>query len=69
MQVNSYHHQAVKNLSEKLTLCAVSEDGIMEGAYLADKKFVLAVQWHPEYSYNLVESKKIFKAFVNSCKE
>lgn len=69
LQVNSYHHQAVKNLSEKLTLCAVSEDGITEGAYLADKKFVLAVQWHPEYSYNLEESKKIFKAFVNSCKE
>lgn len=60
LQVNSYHHQAIKTLSEKLTLCAVSEDGITEGAYLANKKFVLGVQWHPEYSYNLAESKKYF---------
>lgn len=41
---------------------AVSEDG------LTDKRFVWAVQWHPEFSFRVNEdSRKIFKAFVGAC--
>ncbi|MGN1318782.1 MAG: gamma-glutamyl-gamma-aminobutyrate hydrolase family protein [Lachnospirales bacterium] len=65
--VNSYHHQAVKDISEKLKPCAVSEDGVVEGLYMPNKKFVLGVQWHPEFSYKTDEnSLKIIKAFVLS---
>ena len=65
--VNSYHHQAIKDLSEKLEIAAVSEDGIIEGVYMPGKKFVLATQWHPELSYLKDEnSMKIFNAFVNA---
>ena len=65
--VNSYHHQAIKDLSEKLKIAAVSEDGIIEGVYMPDKKFVLATQWHPELSYiSDKNSMKIFEAFVNA---
>ena len=65
--VNSYHHQAIKDLSEKLEIAAVSEDGIIEGVYMPDKKFVLAMQWHPELSYQVDEnSMKIFDIFVNA---
>ena len=65
--VNSYHHQAIKDLSEKLKIAAVSEDGIIEGVYMPGKKFVLATQWHPELSYLKDEnSMKIFNAFVNA---
>ena len=63
--VNSYHHQAVKALSDKLRPAAYSEDGLVEAAYMPDKRFVLAVQWHPEFSFRTdADSKKLLAAFV-----
>lgn len=68
--VNSYHHQAVKTLAPSLSVAARSEDGLIEAAYMPDKKFVLAVQWHPEFSYKSDEnSKNIFCSFVNAAKK
>lgn len=48
--VNSRHHQAVKRLGEGLRAVAWAEDGVIEGAELAngDRSWLLAVQWHPE---------------------
>ena len=63
--VNSYHHQAIKVLAPGLAEMARSEDGLVEAAYLPDKSFVWAVQWHPEFSFRTDEnSRKIFSAFV-----
>ena len=68
--VNSYHHQAVKTLAPTLSEAARAEDGIIEAAYIPDKKFVLAVQWHPEFSYKSDEnSKNIFRACVDAAKK
>lgn len=69
LKVNSYHHQAVCTLAPALTEAARSEDGLIEAVYMKDKRFVLAVQWHPEFSFRTDEnSKKIFSAFVAACK-
>ena len=43
--VNSFHHQAVKELGTGFTATAFSEDGLIEGI---EKENVTAVQWHPE---------------------
>lgn len=65
--VNSYHHQAVKVLSKDLKAMAFSEDGLVEAVYMPNKKFVWALQWHPEFSYKTDEkSRKIFEKFVGS---
>ena len=65
--VNSYHHQAVKTLAPALSEMARSEDDIVEAVYLPDRKFVWAVQWHPELSFRSDEnSRKIFSAFVRA---
>lgn len=67
--VNSYHHQAVKSLAPALTLSAVSEDGLAEGAYLNGARFIHSVQWHPELDYMANEhSRALFAAFVSACK-
>jgi putative glutamine amidotransferase len=48
-QVNSRHHQAVKKLARNLRVSAVdAQDGIIEALEHPEKRFVLAVQWHPE---------------------
>ena len=67
--VNSYHHQAIKNLAFNLKPMAVSKDGLIEGVYLEDKKFVWGLQWHPEFNYEKEETSiKIIKEFINKCK-
>lgn len=56
-------------LSDKLTAVAVAEDGLVESAVMPNRSFVLAVQWHPEYSYKVDDySQKLFAAFVNAAK-
>jgi len=57
--VNSYHHQAVKLLSPFFRQTAVSEDGITEGIYMPGKKFILGIQWHPEFSYKTDENSRL----------
>ena len=49
---------------------AVSEDGLVEAVELPEKRFVWAVQWHPEFSYRVDDnSKLIFREFVKHCQE
>ncbi len=67
IQVNSYHHQAVKEISPALKPMALSEDGLTEGLYMPDHRFLWAIQWHPEFSYkNDDNSMKIFEAFIKA---
>ena len=48
LRVNSYHHQAVKELGLGLAITARSDDGLVEGIEALDPPWVVAVQWHPE---------------------
>lgn len=69
MPVNSYHHQGIKKLSEQLKSAAKSEDGLTEAVYMPGKRFVWAVQWHPEFIYRADDnSLRLFIGFVNSCR-
>ena len=68
-EVNSYHHQAIKELSHEVTKMAVSEDGLIKAIEVRNQKFAIAVQWHPEFSYESNEdSIKLITAFVDECK-
>ncbi len=66
LEVNTLHHQAIKDLANGLTPMAVAPDGIIEAVRMTGKRFVWAVQWHPEYMFTTDKnSMKIFKYFVN----
>lgn len=57
--VNSVHHQGVKKLGENLTpLAYCPDDKIIESFRHNNMKenFVLAVQWHPEFSHTLKDT-------------
>lgn len=45
IQVNSFHHQNVKDIAPSLKMSAMSEDGLIEGL---ENHLIIAVQWHPE---------------------
>ncbi len=69
IEVNSYHHQAIKDLSPKVEKMAVSEDGLVEAIAVKNHRFAIGVQWHPEFSYTKSqENAKIINAFVKECK-
>lgn len=54
--VNSLHHQGVKELGDGLVVSAESPDGIIEGIEIPNHRFAVGVQWHPEELVSTVES-------------
>lgn len=66
-EVNSSHHQAVKNIGRGLIPFAYSEDGIVEGIYLEGYAFLLGVQWHPERMEDEL-SHVLFNSFIEECR-
>ena len=68
MDVNSYHHQAVKDLAPGLKPMALSkEDHLVESFYHPERRFTVGIQWHPELAYkdNPIHE-VIFKALVEA---
>ena len=63
LRVNSFHHQAVKDVGDKLTPTAWAEDGIIEALEYVGKRFIMGIQWHPE---RMLESEmiKLFQALI-----
>ncbi len=48
LAVNSFHHQAVKEVPAGFRVTAVAPDGIIEGMESTAFRPILGVQWHPE---------------------
>lgn len=69
INVNSHHHQSVKDLGKNLRISAQAKDAVVECIEdNREDRFVLGVQWHPELSWKFDElSKGILKAFVEVC--
>jgi putative glutamine amidotransferase len=67
IDVNSLHHQAIKNLGDDLIVSAMSPDGIIEAVEFKDKsRFVLGVQWHPEMIFKKDKVQmNLLESFVN----
>ncbi|SET73471.1 putative glutamine amidotransferase [Enterococcus malodoratus] len=66
-QVNSYHHQAIKELAESLVPIAWAHDGIIEAIESRETNTkILGVQWHPELTpKNDPKEQSLFDYFVN----
>jgi len=69
MNVNSSHHQAVKELGDGLRETAHAPDGIVEGLEDPRHPFYVGVQWHPEDMPGEASATSIFGAFVEAARE
>ncbi|MCI8660454.1 MAG: gamma-glutamyl-gamma-aminobutyrate hydrolase family protein [Lachnospiraceae bacterium] len=68
--VNSCHHQAIRKLAPGLKAMACATDRIVEALYCPDRRFLQAVQWHPEFSWRRDErQRRIMEAFVEACRQ
>jgi putative glutamine amidotransferase len=63
-EVNSLHHQGIRNLAEGLTATAFAPDGLVEGFEVPGSSFTLAVQWHPEWLPEDPAMQALFARFV-----
>ena len=71
VMVNTFHHQAVKTPAPALTVDAVGPEGITEVVHEEGHRFLLGVQFHPEFYCGGDDddhSTAIFTAFVNACR-
>ncbi|MGA2436396.1 MAG: gamma-glutamyl-gamma-aminobutyrate hydrolase family protein [Bryobacteraceae bacterium] len=65
--VNSRHHQGIGRLGEGLKIAATSPDKMIEAIEIPDKRFALAVQWHPEDRVTThAPDRKLFEAFAKA---
>ncbi|MCX7922864.1 MAG: gamma-glutamyl-gamma-aminobutyrate hydrolase family protein [Clostridia bacterium] len=65
VRVNSFHHQAVKDVAPDFVVTSRAEDGIIESIEHAKKTFVVGVQWHPELMWQNDKSfLGLFKEFI-----
>ena len=61
--VNSRHHQSVAEVGDGLVVSAKSPDGVVEGLERPDRRFAIAVQWHPEDMLaGFPDQRKLFEA-------
>jgi len=68
IEVNTMHHQAVKDVAAGLVAVAWSADGTIEGLESREHRWLLMVQYHPEELVGFHEpSRRLFGAFIAAC--
>ncbi|MGE9994411.1 gamma-glutamyl-gamma-aminobutyrate hydrolase family protein [Peptoniphilaceae bacterium SGI.137] len=68
LEVNSFHHQAVKKLSPDFRVVGTAPDGIIEAMESISRPNVFLVQWHPEMLASTYPAQqKIMDGFLSLC--
>jgi putative glutamine amidotransferase len=68
-QVNTIHHQGIRQLAPGLVATAHAPDGLIEACELPDHPFGLAVQWHPEWLTAHAPTRALFTAFIQAARD
>jgi gamma-glutamyl-gamma-aminobutyrate hydrolase PuuD len=66
VRTNSRHHQAVPDdaLGRELVITARAEDGVVEALEAPARRWLIAVQWHPERDEVAERFRSLFDSFV-----
>jgi putative glutamine amidotransferase len=74
--INSFHHQAVRDLAPPLVATVWAEDGLVEGVEGREHPWMYGVQWHPERGEahgpagdERDPDRRLFWAFVQAARE
>jgi putative glutamine amidotransferase len=65
-EVNSRHHQAVRQAAAGFRVTATAPDGVIEAIEDPAARFCLGVQWHPENFWRTGEFRALFEGFVQA---
>lgn len=66
--VNSFHHQALKDVAKGLVVTSRAPDGVVESVEFPGKRHYIGVQWHPEeMAAGREDMMRLFRTFVEAC--
>src|SRR3954447_21090492 len=66
IEVNSRHHQAIKDPAKGFRVSGTAPDGVIEAIEDPAAAFCLGVQWHPENFFRTGEFRSLFEGFVEA---
>jgi len=66
--VNSRHHQAVKDVAQGFKVVATAPDGVIEAIEDPAARFCVGVQWHPENFWRTGEFRPLFEGFIDAAR-
>ena len=69
LEVNSRHHQAVKQVAPGFVATATAPDGVIEAIEDPAARFCLGVQWHPENFFRTGEFRALFEGFLEAAQK
>ena len=72
VEVNSWHHQAIKDLGNNLEVLAEAPDGTIEAIKRTDKTYFLCLQFHPEAMIiedNNEDALNLYKTFITKAQD
>ena len=64
--VNSRHHQAVREVAPGFIVSATAPDGVIEAIEDPSLRFCVGVQWHPENFFRTGEFRPLFEGFLEA---
>lgn len=68
-RINSLHSQAIERLGEGLQVVARDLDSFVQAIESARHRWLVGVQWHPEYLLYLRGQRRIFGDLVAQARE
>jgi len=67
VQINTSHHQSIRDLGHGLRIAALAPDGVIEAVeHEPHKHWVVGVQWHPERMTGDALAAALFRALVQA---
>lgn len=66
LNVNSLHHQGLKDIAPGLKVVGHAPDGLVEVVEIPEHPYAVAVQWHPEWLTDQPSMRRLFKTFVDA---
>jgi putative glutamine amidotransferase len=67
VQINTSHHQSIRDLGHGLRVAAVAPDGVIEAVeHEPQKHWVVGVQWHPERMKDDALAAALFRSLVQA---
>ena len=62
------HSQSIDKLGDDLKLSATEDNGVVQAVENEKSRFIMGVQFHPEFLYYRKEIRDLFKKFIQACK-
>lgn len=64
LKINSLHNQSIDRLGEGLRVCGRDIDQIVQAVEQPERRFLVGVQWHPEFLIYFARQRALFRSLV-----